>query len=112
MPTYTYKCKKCEHQFDQRQSYSDDPLTICPECETENGLRKVVNSVGILFKGSGFYITDNRNGSSGKSAASDKGGAKKKSAEGDKSTAKAESSAQSSSKEKGTKKEKSTAVSS
>ncbi len=111
MPTYTYKCKKCEHQFDQRQSYSDEPLTTCPECGAENGLRKVMNSVGILFKGSGFYVTDNRNGSSGKSAVSEKGGSKKKSSEGEKSTAKAEGSAQSSSKEKGTK-EKSTAVSS
>ena len=62
MPTYTYRCKECEHQFDLRQSFSDDPLTECPDCGADNGLRKVVNSVGIVFKGSGFYVTDNANG--------------------------------------------------
>lgn len=62
MPTYTYRCKECDHQFDQRQSFSDDPLTVCPNCGADNGLRKVVNSVGIVFKGSGFYVTDNANG--------------------------------------------------
>ncbi len=66
MPTYSYKCNNCNHQFDQRQRMSDDPLTECPEC---NGrIRRVVSSVGIVFKGSGFYITDNRNGKSEKSA--------------------------------------------
>lgn len=62
MPTYTYRCKECDHEFDQRQSFSDDPLTVCPYCGADNGLRKVVNSVGIVFKGSGFYVTDNSNG--------------------------------------------------
>ncbi len=60
MPTYTYRCKKCEYQFDQRQSFSEDALTECPSCGAEQGLRKVVNSVGIVFKGSGFYVTDNK----------------------------------------------------
>jgi putative FmdB family regulatory protein len=58
MPTYTYRCKECGHQFDQRQRMSDDPLTICPVCEGE--IRRVVSSVGVVFKGSGFYVTDNR----------------------------------------------------
>ena len=62
MPTYTYRCKECDYQFDERQSFSDDPLTVCPNCGADNGLRKVVNSVGIVFKGSGFYVTDNANG--------------------------------------------------
>ena len=62
MPTYSYKCNHCNHQFDQRQRMADDPLTECPVC---NGrIRRVVSSVGIVFKGSGFYITDNRNGKS------------------------------------------------
>lgn len=60
MPTYTYRCNVCEHQFDIRQRMADNPLTDCPVCETDNVLRKVVNSVGIVFKGSGFYVTDSR----------------------------------------------------
>lgn len=67
MPTYTYKCKSCEYQFDHRQSMADDPLTVCPNCG-EPQLRKVINSAGIVFKGSGFYVTDNRNGSKSKTS--------------------------------------------
>lgn len=59
MPIYTYRCEHCGVQFDRRQKFSDEPLTICPECETET-LRKVYLPVGIVFKGSGFYATDNR----------------------------------------------------
>jgi len=59
MPIYTYRCENCGVQFDRRQSFSDDPLKVCPECETET-LRKVYLPVGIVFKGSGFYATDNR----------------------------------------------------
>lgn len=70
MPTYTYRCNICEYQFDIKQRMADDPLTDCPECETEKSLRKVLNSVGIVFKGSGFYVTDSRgkNGASAPSA--------------------------------------------
>ena len=60
MPTYTYRCTNCNYQFDTRQRMADDPLTDCPECETAVSLRKVLNSVGIVFKGSGFYVTDSR----------------------------------------------------
>lgn len=63
MPTYVYKCAKCGHMFEARQRMSDSPLTDCPNCE-ESALRRVINSVGIVFKGSGFYVTDNRNGKS------------------------------------------------
>lgn len=59
MPIYTYRCENCGVQFDRRQHFSDDPLTICPECQIES-LRKVYLPVGIVFKGSGFYATDNR----------------------------------------------------
>ncbi|MEA3350269.1 MAG: zinc ribbon domain-containing protein [Chloroflexota bacterium] len=59
MPIYTYRCESCGIQFDRRQKFSDDPLKICPECEKET-LRKVYQPVGIVFKGSGFYSTDNR----------------------------------------------------
>lgn len=58
MPLYTYRCNDCSHQFDIRQRMSDDPLKDCPNCE--GNLRKVINSVGVVFKGSGFYITDNK----------------------------------------------------
>ena len=60
MPTYTYRCNNCDNQFDVRQRMTDDPLTDCQNCETKNSLRKVLNSVGIVFKGSGFYVTDSR----------------------------------------------------
>jgi putative FmdB family regulatory protein len=62
MPIYTYRCEHCGVQFDRRQKFSDEPLTICPECDTET-LRKVYLPVGIVFKGSGFYATDNRSSS-------------------------------------------------
>jgi putative FmdB family regulatory protein len=65
MPTYAYACTACDHRLDAVQSFSDDPLTVCPECGGR--LRKVFGSVGVVFKGSGFYRTDSR-------ASSTKGG--------------------------------------
>ncbi|MBC8509885.1 MAG: zinc ribbon domain-containing protein [Anaerolineales bacterium] len=62
MPIYTYRCENCGVQFERRQKFADDPLTVCPECEKES-LRKVYLPVGIVFKGSGFYSTDNRSSS-------------------------------------------------
>lgn len=62
MPTYAYACTECDHRFEVVQSFSDDSLTVCPECEGR--LRKVFNAVGIVFKGGGFYRTDSRAGSS------------------------------------------------
>jgi putative FmdB family regulatory protein len=59
MPTYKYRCKECGHEFEVRQRMSDNPLTECPVCS--GPVRRVVGSVGIVFKGSGFYVTDNRN---------------------------------------------------
>lgn len=58
MPTYQYACTACGHQLEAVQSFSDEPLTECPACQGR--LRKVFNSVGIVFKGSGFYRTDSR----------------------------------------------------
>jgi putative FmdB family regulatory protein len=57
MPVYTYQCANCGVQFDQHQSFSDQPLTRCPECG-KKALKKVYQPVGIVFKGSGFYATD------------------------------------------------------
>jgi len=58
MPIYGYECKECGVRFERRQSFSDDPITVCPECEGE--VRRLLEPAGIIFKGSGFYVTDNR----------------------------------------------------
>ncbi len=58
MPTYQYACTACDHRFDAVQSFSDASLTECPECGGK--LRKLYGSVGVVFKGSGFYRTDSR----------------------------------------------------
>jgi putative FmdB family regulatory protein len=63
VPTYQYACTECGHQLEAVQSFSDAALTECPSCHGK--LRKVFNSVGIVFKGSGFYRNDSRsNGAS------------------------------------------------
>ena len=62
MPTYQYQCSACEHAFEAFQSFSDEPLTICPECKGE--VKKVYSAVGVVFKGSGFYKTDSRKAAS------------------------------------------------
>jgi putative FmdB family regulatory protein len=72
VPTYAYACTACGHRFEVQQSFTDASLTACPECEGR--LRKLFNSVGIVFKGSGFYRTDSRNGSSAESGAKDSKG--------------------------------------
>ena len=61
MPTYPYACTVCDHKFEVVQSFTDDALTVCPECSGR--LRKVFGSVGVVFKGSGFYRTDSRSAS-------------------------------------------------
>lgn len=66
MPTYQYACTDCDHAFEQVQSFTEDSLTTCPQCEGR--LRKVFNAVGVVFKGSGFYRTDNRKDSKSSSA--------------------------------------------
>ena len=67
MPTYAYRCKDCGHAFDAVQSFSDDALTECPACG--GVLRKQYGSVGVSFKGSGFYRTDSRSGTGGTGSA-------------------------------------------
>jgi len=61
MPTYEYACKDCGEHLEVVQSFKDEPLTECPNCG--GSLRKVFGSIGIAFKGSGFYKTDSRSGS-------------------------------------------------
>ena len=74
MPTYQYRCTDCGEDLEAVQKFSDAPLTVCPTCGGQ--LRKVFNAVGVVFKGSGFYRTDSRNGSAngdrGESGASEK----------------------------------------
>ncbi|GAA3220432.1 hypothetical protein GCM10017691_04720 [Pseudonocardia petroleophila] len=90
MPTYQYACTACDHRFEAVQSFSDASLTVCPECS--GALRKVFSSVGIVFKGSGFYRTDSRSGavpggdpkpasSSSEGSSGEKSGGEKKSSE-------------------------------
>ncbi|MGH3518232.1 MAG: FmdB family zinc ribbon protein [Haloechinothrix sp.] len=61
MPTYQYACKECDHEFEAVQSFTDTSLTDCPDCA--GPLRKLFGSVGVIFKGSGFYRNDSRSGS-------------------------------------------------
>ncbi|WP_076259529.1 FmdB family zinc ribbon protein [Intrasporangium flavum] len=82
MPTYSYACTECGHAFDIRQSFTDDALTVCPECG-EPRLRKVIHPVGIAFKGSGFYKTDSRTSGNGSTSS---GSASKDSSSGATST--------------------------
>lgn len=78
MPTYQYRCTTCDSELEAVQKFTDDPLTDCPECD--GNLRKVFNAVGVVFKGSGFYATDNRTkGKSGSAKQSEKSGEKSES---------------------------------
>ena len=80
MPLYAYRCDNCGVQIERRQGFDDPQLKKCPECG-ENELRKLFSPVGILFKGPGFYATDNRSGSgaNGNSKNEEKSEAKEKS---------------------------------
>lgn len=83
MPTYDYECKECGHEFEYFQSMSEDPLRDCPECG--GAVRRLIGGgMGIIFKGSGFYVTDNRgsnrnSGGEKKEAGESGSGAKKES---------------------------------
>ena len=84
MPTYSYACTECDNRFDAVQAFTDDALTTCPQCSGR--LRKLFNSVGVVFKGSGFYRTDSRESTKSSSGAksdsvsgSDKSGSEKSS---------------------------------
>jgi len=100
VPTYSYACTECADRFDVVQAFTDDALTTCEKCSGR--LRKLFNSVGVVFKGSGFYRTDSRddskksksssNGSSdagSSSGSSDKNGSSDKDGSSEKSTSSA-----------------------
>jgi putative FmdB family regulatory protein len=71
MPTYEYACSKCGHHFEQFQSMRDDPLKKCPKCHKSALKRLIGGGAGLIFKGSGFYITDYKNKGMAKAAASE-----------------------------------------
>lgn len=70
MPTYVYACDACGKQFEKFQSFKDEPLTVCL-CGQQGQVRRVIQPAGIVFKGSGWYITDSRGASSGSVTGSD-----------------------------------------
>lgn len=105
MPIYEYECDTCQARFERKQKFSDDPVRDCPECGNE--VHRVLYPAGIIFKGSGFYVTDNRgsnssssskNSSNGSSASSSADSNGASSSSGSESTAKASSESSSSSK--------------
>lgn len=93
MPLYAYRCSNCGVQIERRQGFDDPALKKCPECG-ENELRKLYSPVGILFKGPGFYATDNRSasGANGTDKKEEKSGSKEKSEPKAEKSEKAESS--------------------
>jgi len=107
VPTYSYACTECDNRFDVVQAFTDDSLTTCDKCSGR--LRKLFNSVGVVFKGSGFYRTDSRestkspsngsatssssSGTEGSSSSEKSGASEKSSSSGDKSSDSASSKA-------------------
>ncbi len=72
MPTYEYECKKCGKTFDIFQSMKDEPLTVCPDKKCKGKVKRLIGTgAGLIFKGSGFYITDYRSEGYKKAAKSD-----------------------------------------
>lgn len=76
MPTYEYVCTKCEHEMEAFQSMKDEPLKKCPACKKPALKRKVGGGAGLIFKGSGFYITDYKKKSGPKSEGGEKSSSK------------------------------------
>jgi putative FmdB family regulatory protein len=60
MPTYEYECESCNFRFERKQRFDEEPVAMCPKCGGKS--RRVIHSVPVIFKGSGFYITDSRKG--------------------------------------------------
>jgi putative FmdB family regulatory protein len=87
MPTYEYHCDGCGHHFDEFQSFKDDPLKVCPQCQKEQLRRLFGTGAAILFKGSGFYQTDYRSESYKQAAKADQEAAKPAASNGSGNTA-------------------------
>ncbi len=71
MPTYDYMCKSCGHRFEKFHSIMAEPVSVCPVCSENKVTRLVTGGSGLIFKGSGFYVTDNRSGHSSDDGKSD-----------------------------------------
>ena len=95
MPTYEYACKSCGERLEVQQRFTDDALTECPACQGQ--LRKVFGSVGIAFKGSGFYKNDARGTKSSSSSTSSESGSSSTSSETKSTSSETKSSGDSSS---------------
>ena len=74
MPTYEYQCKTCGYHFERVQRFADAPITECPECGA--AVRRVIHPAGVIFKGSGWYITDSRKGGGDSASIGGSGGSK------------------------------------
>ena len=72
MPTYDYKCDACDHQWEEFQSIKAEPTKKCPKCGKSKAKRQIGGGAGLIFKGSGFYLTDYRSDSYKKAAEADK----------------------------------------
>ena len=74
MPTYDYKCDACNHQWEEFQSIKASPTKKCPSCGKSKARRQIGGGAGLIFKGSGFYLTDYRSDSYKKAAEASSGG--------------------------------------
>lgn len=96
MPTYEYACAACEHEFEAFHSITADPIRLCPECGEQKVERLISGGAGLIFKGSGFYITDYRSEGYKEAAKKDKEAAKEKKSDKKKSETKKTSESKSS----------------
>ena len=71
MPIYEYECGKCRYRFEIRQGFNDEPQAQCPQCQ--GGARRIFHPAPIIFKGSGFYVTDHRQDSKGSNKGTETG---------------------------------------
>lgn len=79
MPLYEYQCRTCGVRFERRQPINDEPVKVCPECGSE--VKRLIHPVGIIFKGKGFYVTDNRSAKSSTAIPKGESGPSKESTE-------------------------------
>ncbi|MBD17703.1 MAG: FmdB family transcriptional regulator [Actinobacteria bacterium] len=98
MPTYDYRCDACENVFEVFQSFSEDPLSKCPEENCGGAVKKIFSAPGISFKGSGFYKNDNRSKSTSSSSSSSSPDSKSTSSDSSVSDSKAKDSSSNTSK--------------
>jgi putative FmdB family regulatory protein len=88
MPVYEYECSACKHRFERSQRFSDPPISECPECGSP--VRRLLFPAGVVFKGSGWYITDSRKPAASESSPSTSSSSEKSEAAGSKTETKSE----------------------